>query len=63
MFVGVLLIDDAEQVSEDLNPLPEIVTVPPALTETGLSVIVGVGLVTVNVAKAESVVLPVTLME
>jgi hypothetical protein len=50
-------------VSLVLKPLPEIETVPPTLTKVGLSVIVGLGLVTVNVATAESPALPVTLME
>jgi len=63
MLVGVLVIDAPEQVSVDLKPLPEIDTLSPALTKVGLSVIVGVGLVTVNVAEAESPVLPLTLME
>ena len=63
MLVGVLVIDAPEQVSVDLKPLPEIDTLSPALTKVGLSVIVGVGLVTVNVAEAESLVLPLTLME
>ena len=63
MLVGVLVIDAPEQVSVDLKPVPEIDTLSPALTKVGLSVIVGVGLVTVNVAEAESPVLPLTLME
>jgi hypothetical protein len=50
-------------VSLVLKPLPEIETVPPGLMKAGLSVIVGVGLVTVNDAKAESPELPVTSME
>ena len=63
MLVGVLVIDVPEQVSVGLKPLPAIDTVLPGLRKVGLSVIVGVGPVTVNVAKAESVVLPVTWME
>jgi hypothetical protein len=50
-------------VSVELNPLPEIETVPPGLMKVGISVILGVGLITVNDAKAESPAVPVTLME
>ena len=50
-------------VSLVLNPPPEIETVPPGLMKAGLSVIVGVGLVTINVAIAKSPALPVTFME
>ena len=53
MFDGALVIDDGPQVSADWKPLPEIKTVPPALTEDGLSVIVGDGIVTVNDAEIE----------
>jgi hypothetical protein len=53
MFDGVLVIDDGPHVSADWKPLPEIETVPPALTELGLSVIVGAGMVTLNVAEID----------
>ena len=62
MLNGVLVMVQVV-VSLVLNPLPEIWTVPPGLMNAGLSVIVGVGLVTVNDAKAESPELPVTSME
>jgi len=53
IFDGVLVIDDAPQVSVDWKPLPEIETVPPALTEDGFSEMVGPGIVTVKVAEID----------
>jgi hypothetical protein len=53
MLVGVLVIDDELHVSAVAKPLPEITTVPPGLTEVGLSVIVGAALVRVNVADTD----------
>ena len=55
---GLLAI--AQPVSAVLNPLPVTVTEVPAGPELGVRVILGAGRVTVKVAEAKSVVLPVT---
>jgi len=62
MFVGVLVMVQVV-VSPALKPLPEIVTVPLGDTKVGLSVMEGVGDVTVNMAEAASPPgLPVAVM-
>ena len=60
IFVGVLLI--VVQVSVGLNPIPVTVTEVPAGPELGLRTIVGAGEVIVNVARATSPVVPVTVI-
>jgi len=61
MLVGELVIVHAPALV-GLKPLPVIDTAVLNGPELGLRIIVGVGFVTVNVAVAKSVVLPVTLI-
>jgi hypothetical protein len=64
MLVGLLVIEaHGPGPSAALKPLPVTVTAVPIGPELGTSVIVGVGLVTVNVAEAKSPVEPVTVIK